>query len=147
MGDDEFVGWVRGEVFLDRAEWDGFGMMQSLVEISSPPLFPFMADSVEESCFGEDNNSKVGGAVLDYQPLMTITSSMEDVVNFSVGSGEGEKFSNCASLMITAPNWLDTLTELEVATEVLSLKAKLDISGWVKHRIPGFSGFVGLSIS
>lgn len=48
----------------------------------------------------------MGGVVLDYQPLMTITSSAEDVVNFSVGSSEGENFSDCASLMIICSKWV-----------------------------------------
>ena len=38
------------------------------------------------------------------------------------------------------------LAELEV-TEVLSIEAKLDISWWVKHRIPGFGKLVGLSMT
>ena len=32
-------------------------------------------------------------------------------------------------------------------SEVLSFEAKLNISGWVKHRILGFSKLVGLSMS
>ena len=39
---------------------------------------------------------------------------------------------------------LTTSAELEEVTEVLSIEAKLDISGWVKHRIPGFSKLVRL---
>ena len=34
---------------------------------------------------------------------------------------------------------------MEEGTEVLSIENKLDISSWVKHRIPGFSKLVGLS--
>lgn len=34
-----------------------------------------------------------------------------------------------------------------MVTKVLSLEAKLDISRWVKHRIPSFSRLVGLSMS
>ena len=37
------------------------------------------------------------------------------------------------------------LAELEEATEVLSIENTLDISGWVKHKIPGFGKLVGLS--
>ena len=36
---------------------------------------------------------------------------------------------------------------MEEDTEILSIENKLDISGWVKHRIPGFSKLVGLSMS
>ena len=39
------------------------------------------------------------------------------------------------------------LAELEEVNEVLSIETKLDISGWVKHRIPGFSKLVGLSMT
>ena len=49
--------------------------------------------------------------------------------------------------MIIALNWLATSARLEVVTEVLSLEANLDISGWVKYKIPGFSKLVGLSMS
>ena len=31
--------------------------------------------------------------------------------------------------------------------EVLSIETNLEISGWVKHRIPGFSKLVGLSLT
>lgn len=30
---------------------------------------------------------------------------------------------------------------------MLSIEGKLDISGWVKHRIPNFSKLVGLSVT
>lgn len=38
-----------------------------------------------------------------------------------------------------------TSAELEEVTKVLSIEAKIDVSGWVKRRIPGFSKLVGLS--
>ncbi|KAK9992894.1 hypothetical protein SO802_022597 [Lithocarpus litseifolius] len=57
---------------------------------------------------------------------------VKEVVDFSVSSGETE-LSDCLPL--------------KEVTEVLSLEAELDISGWVKHRIPGFSRLVGLSMT
>ena len=69
---------------------------------------------------------------------------MEDVVDFSVGVGETE-MSDCLLLQTIAPSVATNLVELEEANEVLSIENKLDISGWVKHRIPGFSKLVGLS--
>ena len=36
---------------------------------------------------------------------------------------------------------------MEEDTEILSIENKLDISGWVKHRILGFSKLVGLSMT
>ena len=70
---------------------------------------------------------------------------MEDVVDFSVGFGEIE-LTDCLPLRIIAPSASSSSAELEV-TEVLSIKAKLDISRWVKYRIPGFSKLVGLSMT
>ena len=55
-------------------------------------------------------------------------------------------FSVGLPLHIIAPSASTNLAELEV-NEVLSIETKLDISGWVRHRIPGFSKLVGLSLS
>ena len=71
---------------------------------------------------------------------------MEDVVDFSVGFGETEPI-DCLPLRIIAPSASSTLAELEEVTEVLTIEAKLNISGWVKHRIPGFYKLVGLSMT
>ena len=64
---------------------------------------------------------------------------MEDVVDFSV------EVSNCLPLQTIALTVPTISAELEEATEVLSIENKLDIFGWVKHIIPGFSKLVGLS--
>ena len=69
---------------------------------------------------------------------------VEDAVDFSMGVGEIE-VSNCLPLETIAPSVATNLAELEEANEVLSIENKLDISGWVKHRIPGFSKLVRLS--
>ena len=71
---------------------------------------------------------------------------MEDVVDFSVGFGEIE-LTDCLPLRIIAPSASSSSAELEEVTEVLSIEAKLDISRWVKYRIPGFSKLVGLSMT
>ena len=63
---------------------------------------------------------------------------MEEAVDFSMGVGEIE-VSNCLPLETIASSVATNLAELEEANEVLSIENKLDISGWVKHRIPGFS--------
>ena len=70
---------------------------------------------------------------------------VEEVGDFSVGVGETE-LTDCLPLRIIAPSASSTLAELEV-TEVLSIEAKLNISEWVKHRIPGFYKLVGLSMT
>ena len=49
--------------------------------------------------------------------------------------------------MIIALNGLATSVGLEVVIEVLSLEANLDIFGWVKYKILGFSKLVRLSMS
>ena len=69
---------------------------------------------------------------------------MEDAVDFSVGVGETE-VSDCLPLQTIVPSVATNLAELEEANEVLSIENKLDIFGWVKHIIPGFSKLVGLS--
>jgi len=73
--------------------------------------------------------------------------SAEDAIVLSVGFGESEEFSDCATLKIIALNGLTTSVEQEVVTKVLSLEAKLNIFGWMKHIIPGFSKLVELSMS
>ena len=69
---------------------------------------------------------------------------VEDAVDFTVGFGETE-VSDCLPLQIIDLGVSTNLAELEEATEVLSIENTLDISGWVKHRIHGFSKLVGLS--
>ena len=67
----------------------------------------------------------------------------EEAADFSIGETD---FSVGLPLQIITPSASTNLTELEV-NEVLSIETKLDISGWVRHRIPGFSKLVGLSLS
>ena len=55
------------------------------------------------------------------------------------------KVSDCLLLQIIDPGVSTKLVELEEGIEVLSIENKLDISSWVKHKIPGFSKLVGLS--
>ena len=69
---------------------------------------------------------------------------VEDVVDFSMGFGATE-VSDCLPLQTIAPAVPTISAELEEATEVLSIEKKIDISGWVKHRIPGSSKLVRLS--
>ena len=69
---------------------------------------------------------------------------VKDADDFSVGFGETE-VADCLPLQIIDPGVSTNLAELEEATEVLSIGNKLDISSWVKHRIPGFNKLVGLS--
>ena len=71
---------------------------------------------------------------------------MEEVGDFSVGVGEIE-LTDCLPLRIIALSASSTSIELEEVTKVMSMETKLNISGWVKHRIPSFCKLVGLSMS
>uniref|UniRef100_A0A7N2M4C3 Uncharacterized protein n=1 Tax=Quercus lobata TaxID=97700 RepID=A0A7N2M4C3_QUELO len=71
---------------------------------------------------------------------------VEDVADFSTGFGETE-LTDCLPLRIIAPSASTTSAKLEEVIEALSIEAKLDISRWVKHKIPGFSKLVGLSMT
>ena len=71
---------------------------------------------------------------------------LEEVADFSVGIGETD-LSVGFPLQVIALSVLTNLAELEEVNEVLSIETKLDIFGWVKHRIPGFSKLVGLSLT
>ena len=42
---------------------------------------------------------------------------------------------------------LALLEEVHDGTKVMGLGSKLDVSNWVKHRIPGFGKLVGLPVS
>ena len=71
---------------------------------------------------------------------------VEEAADFSVGFGE-TNFSVSLPLQIIASSASTNLAELEEVNEVLSIETKLDISEWVKHRIPSCSKLVGLSMS
>ena len=61
--------------------------------------------------------------------------------------GKEESLTDCNPLSTIAPPRLDLLIEMHKDTEVLGLGSGLDVSSWVKHRIPGFSKVVGLSVN
>ena len=71
---------------------------------------------------------------------------VKETADFSMGVGETD-LSVGFPLQVIAPSALTNLAELEEVNKVLSIETKLDISGWVKHRIPGFSKLVGLSMT
>lgn len=64
-----------------------------------------------------------------------------------LGLGEEECFSDCNPLIIIAPPELALSEEVHDGTKVMGLGSKLDVSNWVRHRIPGFGKLVGLPIS
>ena len=61
--------------------------------------------------------------------------------------GEEENFTNCKPLSSISPPGLDLLLEMYKDNEVLGLDSRLDVSSWVKHRIPSFSKVVELSVN
>ena len=66
-----------------------------------------------------------------------------EAVTAELGLGDVDSFS---ALMTVTPQVLVVSAELNRDTEVLGLENTLDISNWVKHRIPGFSKLVGLPV-
>jgi len=114
-----------------------------LVGPSFPNLFlEFLrAGSMDLGVLGQEANSFSSKELLSLPREVLL---VEDVVDFSVGFGATE-VSDCLPLQTIALSVPTISAELEEATEVLSIENKLDIYGWVKHRIPGFSKLVGLS--
>ena len=96
--------------------------------------------------FGASSQEANSFSSKDFLSLSGEVMLVEDVANFSVGFGE-TKLTNCLPLRIIAPSASTTSAELEEVTEVLSMEAKLNISRWVKHEIPGFCKLVGLSMT
>ena len=78
--------------------------------------------------------------------LPTEALPLVEVADFSVGIGETD-LSVGFPLQVIAPSVSTNLAELEEVNEVLSIETNLDIFGWVKHRILGFSKLVGLSLT
>ncbi|KAK9988964.1 hypothetical protein SO802_029203 [Lithocarpus litseifolius] len=68
------------------------------------------------------------------------------IVEEAIDSGESD-LAVGFPLQTIVPGGLNYLAELEEVNEVMSIESKSDIFGWVKHRIPGFSKLVGLSMS
>ena len=65
------------------------------------------------------------------------------MVSADMGLGDVDSPS---PLMTITPMGLAVSAELNSGNEVLGLENTLDISNWVKHRIPGFSKMMGLSL-
>ena len=101
------------------------------------------AGSVGFGASGQEVNSFSSKELLSLSGEVML---VEDVADFSMGFGETE-LTDCLPLRIIAPSASTTSAKLEEVTEALSIEAKLDIFGWVKHKIPGFSKLVGLSMT
>ena len=70
----------------------------------------------------------------------TRVSTEGEVVSADMGLGDVDSPS---PLMTITPMGLAMSTKLNSGNEVLGLENTLDISNWVKHRIPGFSKLIG----
>ena len=66
-----------------------------------------------------------------------------ETVCADVALGDVDSFS---SLTTINPLGLIVLAEVNGNTEVLSFDNTLNVFNWVKHRIPGFSKLIGLSL-
>lgn len=64
-----------------------------------------------------------------------------------MGLGAEERFSYCSPLITIAPSRLALPGEVHCGIEVMGLESQMNISNWVKHRIPSFGKLVRLPIS
>ena len=74
-------------------------------------------------------------------------STAEEVAFSKVVSGEEENLADCNPLFTIIPSRLDLLMEVHNDSEVLDMGGTLDVSNWVKNKIPDFSKVIGLSIN
>ena len=73
-------------------------------------------------------------------------STKEEVAFSELGLGE-ENFSDFTPLLTIVPPGAALLADMHNDIGVLGLGNTLEISNWVKQRIPGFSKLVGLPVS
>ena len=66
-----------------------------------------------------------------------------DAISANMGLGDGDCFS---SLMSINPLRLVVSDELNSNNEVMGFGNTLNISNWVKHKLPDFSKMIGLSL-
>ena len=62
-----------------------------------------------------------------------------------VVSGGEENLADCNLLFTIIPPGLALTMEMHNDSEALNIENTLDVSSWVKNRIPGFSRVTGLS--
>ena len=74
-------------------------------------------------------------------------STVEEVALSEVVSGEEENLVDCNPLLTIIPPGLDLSLEVHNNSEVLDMGGTLDVSNWVKNRIPSFSKMIGLSMN
>ncbi|KAF3961444.1 hypothetical protein CMV_013934 [Castanea mollissima] len=107
-------------------------------------LGPFIPDLFLELVRAGSRGSGVVGQ--EVNPFFSKEICLHGEVSLVEEAAVGEV---ACPLQIFDPNGSITLAELELeeVDEVLSIESNLDISGWVKHRIPDFSKLVGLSMT
>ena len=100
-------------------------------------------------CSYRDQSTQLSSITIDGKLCTTRAMSIivGEVVLSEMGLGVEERFSYCSPLITIAPSRLALPSEVHCGTEVMGLESPLDISNWVKHRIPGFGKLVGLPIS
>lgn len=108
---------------------------------------------------GIDNNGFRPNSVLEHDqsnlaviPMKAVCDVLgasvlvEEEMDISV-LGLGGEDSLSIPLMTITPFGLALSAELNYGTEVVGCENTLDISNWVKYRLPGFSKLVGLPLS
>ena len=74
-------------------------------------------------------------------------STVEEVALPVVVSGEEESSEVCTPLLTVISPGMDLSMEVHNDSEVLDIGGMLDVSKWVKNRIPSFSQVIGLSVN
>ena len=101
-------------------------------------------------CHGDEGGrvegaSDVQGIDTSHQTnqLSVLALTEADMVNADMGLGNGDSFS---PLMTINPLGLVVSDELNCDNEMMGFGNSLNISNWVKHRLPNFSKMMGLSL-
>ena len=74
-------------------------------------------------------------------------STVEEVALLVMVSGEEESLEVCTPLLTIIPPRMALSMEVHNDSEVLDIGGTLDVSKWVKNRIPSFSRVIGLSVN
>lgn len=74
-------------------------------------------------------------------------STVEEVDFSEMVLGVERNLADCNPLFTIIPSGLALLMEVDKDSEVLDIGGTLDVSNWVKNRIPGFSKVIGLSMN
>ena len=110
-------------------------LLEFVPRLVGPPFPEFFLEFLRVGSvgFGASGQEANSFSCKDLLCLSGEVMLVEEVGDFSAGFGETELI-DCLPLRIIAPSASSTSVELEEVTEVMSMEAKLNISGWVKHN-------------